>query len=792
MTIYWCQPSDQEGDISEVLLMIAAPELPVKQVERDDLHSEETSIQAKNVAQSRCEMLESAGWNPLQLEHGNVEIDVLTDSWAERTDSWVAERMRTIEQRTSVQSATEIIELPWLPFSLTLATPSGRSAEAMLCRAWPGRRGAALHNGLFPTWNFNLSDQRFTPVAITQDEEHEVFQGNLPLSHLREALSERRDQVSFIVIELANNAGGGRPISLANLKRVHEVAAAEGVPLVLDASRIVENAVFITQEELGQRGRDPWMVVRDLLSLGEAAIFSLSKDFGVNFGGLVASRHPGLNQRLRQDAAQRGTDVSLSGRRLLQCVLSDGAMVLELVRQRMAAVRGLAERLSDNGFPVILPAGGHCVLVDVERMPAFAGFSNPVAACLAWIYQHTGIRGGPHLADKGAYPTLQRCIRLAVPIGMSVEVVDRIGASLVAMLETGEQPRDLSRVSAESLGPGRVRYRPDTRTRLPIAPKQEEWFEQQLRELGATLQSNSYAPANQNLEVVREFASGAVCRMVAVPEGEVEVLTVGAGATVLLMHPFNIGAGMFAPQMARLSHKFQVVVIHQPGVGRTKFAGKLSLESLVSMQSQVLSEMGLNGPIHVGGASVGAIFAEYFALRFPERILSLSLLGGSYRFSNRKGQIDKLEQVISEDFDMIRSGNGSNSIDKDRKRLTELLLRCESMDPHTGLRYLDLFSKEPDLSTRLAEIKVPTLVLQGRYDSVVGAKTGHFLHGVIPNARYVELPGSGHFVCFTDPEAVSRELEEFLQKSTAAVAANQAEIPAPWQIEPAREVGPPI
>jgi len=84
------------------------------------------------------------------------------------------------------------------------------------------------------------------------------------------------------------------------------------------------------------------------------------------------------------------------------------------------------------------------------------------------------------------------------------------------------------------------------------------------------------------------------------------------------------------------------------------------------------------------------------------------------------------------------------------------------MDPQTGLRYLDLFAREPDLTGQLSEITVPTLVVQGRYDSVVGVKTGHFLHGAIPNARYVELPESGHFVCFTDADRVTAELGEFL------------------------------
>jgi pimeloyl-ACP methyl ester carboxylesterase/aryl carrier-like protein len=667
LPIYLCQPVDRVTDVADVLLMIGSPEP------------------------------ESTKRNPT--------FDLLTDSWAEREDSWIGERMRALtEQQTNMPDA---IEQPWLPFALAIPTPSGRAAEGLLCRAWPGRRGVVLHNGLFPTWTFNLGDQRFAPMELDEEQ-------------LDAALA--RERVSFIVIELSNNARGGHPTSLASLRKIRAAASSHGVPLVLDATRVLENAVFLAEEE----GRDPWSIVRELFALADAATLSLSKDWGVNFGGLVVSNLPELNDRLREEAALRGTDVGLSSRRLLQTALSDRDKALRNVRERMAAVRALWQRLSDAGLPVVAPAGGHCVLLDVARMPAFAGLDE----LLSWIDERTGIRGGRHVAGDNI-------CRLAVPIGMPVETADRIGASLATLFD------------------------------------KPEWFTQQLRELGTTLTGNEYSPANENLEVLRELAPDVECRMVTIPEGEVEVFTVGAGPVLLLMQPFNIGAGMFAPQLAALSDRFRIVVIHQPGVGRTRATGSLSLDGVARLQRNALTALGVNQPIHVGGASVGAIFAQHFALTYPELTLSLSLIGGSYRFANRKGQIDKLEQVVNEDFDMIVKGSGSMRIAEERERLTKLLLRCESMDPQTGLRYLDLFVKEPELTPRLGQIQAPTLILQGRHDSVVGVKTGHLLHGAIPNARYVELPASGHFVCFTDADIVNRTMAEFLEEVMPAAVYSQ-------------------
>ena len=715
----------------------------------------------------------------------------MTDSWAERGDPWISARNRRLGELEGATAQTDAIRQPWLPFPYVVPTPNGRTAEALLCRALGGRKRIVLHNGLFPTWLSSLAEHRFTPVALAGHDNDTILPGDVPLTALDAAMAQREGDIAFVVVELACNSSGGLPLSLSNLEQVRSRTTTGAIPLVLDATRIVGNAIAIDGRERDADG-DVWAIVRDLLALADAATISLSKEFCVSFGGLLASNVPEVTKRLADELARRGLDVSLSNRRLLQTALTDTDEVLAQVRMRREAVAALRGPLVEASAPLAPQDGGHCVLLDAGRLPGLGSFVQPVEATLAWIYEHTGIRGGPHLADPDAHPDFARCIRLAVPLGMSPKAAQDAGERIAALLQGGPQPVDLRAVGGAPGQPQDARFRPriapdraatrDRPVRIdgsvdrgrgaadPAEPVQPQWFEQQLDELGASLQSSEYAPANENLDVLREFDPRVECRMVAIDGGEVEVFTLGSGPPVLLMHPFNIGAGMFGPQLAGLADRFSLVVVHQPGVGRTRVARQLSMEGIAMLQSDVLSALGVPGPIHVGGASVGAIFAQYFALRFPDRTRSLSLLGGSYKFANRKGQIDRLEQVIAEDFDLI-PGGGAAGAAADRERVTALLLRCESMDPREGLRYIDLFAQEAELTGRLGEIAVPTLVVQGRHDSVVGVKTGHFLHGAIPDARYVELSDSGHFLCMTEPDLVNRELTTFLLEHNSPPAA---------------------
>ncbi|MGW9286087.1 beta-eliminating lyase-related protein, partial [Streptomyces diastaticus] len=176
-----------------------------------------------------------------------------------------------------------------LPFAHAVATMRGRSAEALLCRAWPGPRGLVVQNALFPTWAMSQLDHGFTPLTVppaAADADH-LFRADPDTGVLDRTLAENAGRVSFVCLETSTNATGGYPVSLAGLRRVKEITTAHGVPLVLDATRLLENAAFVAAHEEGRR-RPLWDVADEILRLADTVTMSLSKDFGVDCGGLVA------------------------------------------------------------------------------------------------------------------------------------------------------------------------------------------------------------------------------------------------------------------------------------------------------------------------------------------------------------------------------------------------------------------------------------------------------------------------------------------------------------------------
>ena len=282
------------------------------------------------------------------------------------------------------------------------------------------------------------------------------------------------------------------------------------------------------------------------------------------------------------------------------------------------------------------------------------------------------------------------------------------------------------------------------------------------RGAGAGPPAARHQPRNDNAAVLGEYAPETERDVVRLPDGAVEVFTAGEGPPLLLMHPLNIGAGVFARQFADLADRYRVICVHHPGVGATTWKKDLTLGGLAGLYRSVLTELGAEPPFHVLGACFGGTVAQQFALLHPAECASLTLVGCSCRPGARDGGRRSLPAIAKEEFDLMRDAGG---LEGPREVVEDLLLRCESMNTLVGLAYLQVFAAKPTLYARLPEIKPPTLVLRGRLDTVIGVKHAMVLYGAIPGAEFAELPDAAHFPYLTHPAEFGSHLVPFLART---------------------------
>lgn len=409
----------------------------------------------------RWQALADAGFNPLNLTVDHVDFDLKTDSWAQlrmpAIDKQMANLIAQIQKPVDIQASLRQV----FPFARFTLTESGRAAEDLFCRAWE-HKGRVPQNLLFPSTILHQIDKGFTPrempVATVFDlNADDPHKGNLDLQALQAEIAAHRADIGYVCIELADNAAGGGAVSLPHLKQVKSLLGEHRIPLVLDATRVLENAIFILEHDAEWRDASLWLIVEALLSQADAVVASLGKDFCVNKGGLIATNDQALHDRLQ--ALQQGSGRALDAidRKCIALSLQNRSFIETQMRRRVECVRALWRRLVDARVPVARPANAHCVLIDVKRIPEFRDLASPVASFLAWLHLATGVRGGAHSVGMQKDTSLNGLVRLAIPIGMKSDDIRTLGDRLVSAFaeirdipdlvvadRAGERPGDLN------------------------------------------------------------------------------------------------------------------------------------------------------------------------------------------------------------------------------------------------------------------------------------------------------------------------------------------------------------
>ena len=110
----------------------------------------------------------------------------------------------------------------------------------------------------------------------------------MDVARLDAFLAEHGASVSCVMITVTNNAGGGQPVSLENIRATAAVAHKYKRPFIIDGCRFAENAYFIKLREKGQQKRKVEDIVRDMFADADGMTMSAKKDAFANIGGWLA------------------------------------------------------------------------------------------------------------------------------------------------------------------------------------------------------------------------------------------------------------------------------------------------------------------------------------------------------------------------------------------------------------------------------------------------------------------------------------------------------------------------
>ena len=419
--------------------------------------------------EDRAKALEDAGFNTFLLRSDDVYIDLLTDSGTNAmSDRQWAGMMLGDEAYAGSRNFYRLEEAiqKFYGYPFVVPTHQGRGAEHLLSQATIRKGQFVPGNMYFTTTRLHQELAGGIFVDVIVDEAHDPadlspFKGDMDLAKLEKLISDRgAGNIAYVSLAATVNMAGGQPVSMANVKAVHALCRGHGIPLFLDATRLVENAFFIQEREAGYAQKSLAEIALEFCSHTDGAWMSAKKDALVNIGGWLAVRDQSLFEELRNlVVVYEGlhTYGGLAGRDMEAMAIGIGeSMQDDHMRSRIGQVRYLADLLHDWGVPMVLPVGGHAIFLDARRFyPQLTQDQFPAQMLAAELYLDSGIRsmergvvsagrdpqtGGHH------YPKLE-LTRLTIPRRVYTQAhMDVVAESVKAVYDAREAARGLRMV----------------------------------------------------------------------------------------------------------------------------------------------------------------------------------------------------------------------------------------------------------------------------------------------------------------------------------------------------------
>ena len=286
----------------------------------------------------------------------------------------------------------------------------GRAAESVLMeivrnilnKRHPGKKFTIPSNGHFDTTEGNIKQMGSIPRNLYNKEllfevpeggsyEKNPFKGNMDIEKLEQLIEAvGPENVPLIFTCITNNPVCGQPVSMANLRAVHEIAHRYNIPYIFDAARWAENAYFIKVNETGYADKSIAEIATEMFRYCDGFCMSAKKDGHANMGGMLAFRDRGLFWRNFSDFNEDGsvkTDVGVLLKvKQISCYGNDsyggmsGHDIMALTAglyescnfhyldTRVKQCEYLAQGFYKAGVKgVVLPAGGHGAYINMDE-----------------------------------------------------------------------------------------------------------------------------------------------------------------------------------------------------------------------------------------------------------------------------------------------------------------------------------------------------------------------------------------------------------------------------------------
>lgn len=247
-----------------------------------------------------------------------------------------------------------------------------------------------------------------------------------------------------------------------------------------------------------------------------------------------------------------------------------------------------------------------------------------------------------------------------------------------------------------------------------------------------------------------------------------------AAPCLFLMHPAFVDHTCFDAQVAYFENRCKVIAMDLIGHGASQ--GKGTIADTANHVARILEEEGV-AAIHLVGISIGAVLAQDFADRYPQRIAALCCIGGYdihcfdgalQRENSREQRKIMLRAIVS----MRRFARANKEISAYTKAGQEAFYRMNLRFPRSSFRHLASLGRCIRRQPARARC-YPLWIGVGEHDNEMAKQAAKEWAESEPESRFLYFQGAGHVVNLDVPQAFNQMLETWMQTDGTQAARSE-------------------
>ncbi|RLA52392.1 MAG: hypothetical protein DRQ98_10225 [Gammaproteobacteria bacterium] len=257
-------------------------------------------------------------------------------------------------------------------------------------------------------------------------------------------------------------------------------------------------------------------------------------------------------------------------------------------------------------------------------------------------------------------------------------------------------------------------------------------------------------------------------QLIDIENGELFVNLCGTGPALVLIHGMATDVRLWTPQIDALAAHFQVISYDMRGFGRSsRPEGPYRAEDDLA---RLLEQLDIPAA-HILGLSLGSSVANRFALAYPQRTRSLTVVGPVLQ-----GYVDA--EDFMQGLKYIWAVAREHGVDEAKAAWLQLPLFTTLLNSPAwsalGRQMINDYdgwhwqNRDPEVwpevmpAERLAEITAPTLIIIGDQEIEGLRRIGAFMADKILDATTMTISDAGHIVNLEQPEEFNRAVIDFL------------------------------